>query len=196
MIKIQNDLLNPLMQKRNLSISVNKDNFLSIIDLKNKLDQFGNIDDNIRILDDRYKNSSMLIEQDKINGRCIDLEMIWNKDNKRIFIGFQIKCFRAAAKGGNTSKITKFWIKNYYLDILKNSKNLLGIEIDEWHYIMILYYNPKDLVINKNGGKDCGICQYLINKCRIQGIKYILYDLFECIFYNQDLTQINSQYTL
>ena len=91
----------------------------------------------------------MLIEQDKINGRCIDLAMIWNKDNKRIFIGFQIKCFRAVTKGGNTSKITKFWIKNYYLDILKNSKNLLGIEIDEWHYIMILYYNPKDLVINK-----------------------------------------------
>ena len=173
MIKIQNDLLNPLIQKRNLSISVNKDNFLSIIDLKNKLDQFQNIDDNIRILDNRYKNSSMLIEQDKINGRCIDLAMIWNKDNKRIFIGFQIKCFRAATKGGNTSKITKFWIKNYYLDILKNSKNLLGIEIDEWHYIMILYYNPKDLVINKSGEKDCGICQYLINKCRIQGIKYI-----------------------
>ena len=68
------------------------------------------------------------------------MAMIWtNMDNKNVFIGFQMKCLRENTKGGNASNISKMFIKCNYLDILMNSEELLGINIDEWHYIMILF---------------------------------------------------------
>ena len=173
-----------------LSEDLYKDNLLDINDFKKMISSFEKIDDKKRKRIKNYKNNSILIEQDKINGRCIDMAMIWtNMDGKNIFIGFQMKCFREDTKGGNASKISKMQIKCNYLDILMNSKELLGITIDEWHYIMILFCS------HANNEKN-DICQYLIKKCIKNRIKYIFYDPVEELFYDKDLNAIKGVFKL
>ena len=173
-----------------LSEDLYKDNLLDINDFKKMLGSFEKIDDKKRKRIKNYDNNSILIEQDKINGRCIDMAMIWtNKDGKNIFIGFQMKCFREDTKGGNASKITKMNIKCHYLDILIYSEELLGITIDEWHYIMILFCS------HTNEEKN-DVSQYLIKKCIKNRIKYIFYDPVEELFYDKDLKVINGVFTL
>lgn len=191
MEEIKKEILNKI-QKSNkyIDYSIPKDNILSINDLKNNINSFSRIDNNTRILNNDYKNKSILIEQEKINGICIDMAMIWNENKKNIFIGFQMKCFKEKTLGG---KISKMSIKNFYLDILHNSYNLLGIDISEWYYIMVLYYNPKKINDKK---KEYGFCTYLVNKCKKHGIKYIFYDPGEKIFYDKYLSPIKEKYTL
>mgnify|MGYP007056225468 FL=1 len=128
-----------------LSKATYKENLLDINDFKKNINLFERLDNRKRIKITNYNNNSILIEQDKINGRCIDMAMIWtNMENKNIFIGFQMKCFREYTKGGNASNISKMLIKCNYLDILMNSEELLGIKIDEWHYVMILFCSHRD----------------------------------------------------
>lgn len=167
-----------------------KENILDINDFKKYLDLFERIDDKKRTRIDNYKNNSILIEQDKINGRCIDMAMIWtNQQQKNIFIGFQIKCFKELTSGGNASKISKMRIKCNYIDILLNSKDLLGITIDEWHYVMILYCSHKKQNTNE-------ICSFLVTKCKTNRIKYIFYDPLKELFYDKDLKEIKGVFNL
>ena len=173
-----------------LSDKAYKDNLLDINDFKIYINSFERIDDKKRERIIGYENKSILIEQEKINGRCIDMAMIWkNKENKNIFIGFQMKCFREDTKGGNASKISKMLIKCNYVDILMNSEELLGITIDEWHYIMILFYYHKTKEVNE-------ICRYLVNKCIKNRIKYIFYEPIEEKFYDNELKEIKNFYKL
>ena len=172
-----------------LSEKTYKDNLLDIKDFKKNINLFEKMDNRERKKVSNYNNNSILIEQDKINGRCIDLAMIWkNIENKNIFIGFQIKCFREETIGGNASKLSKMLIKCNYLDILMNSEDLFGIQIDEWHYIMILFCNQKK--------ETNGVCKYLVNKCINNGIKYMFYDPIQEIFYDKNLKEIDDVYTL
>ena len=194
MDEIKNELLNKLLEtNKYIDYSIPKDNLLNINDFRNNINSFNKIDNNIRILDNRYKNKSILIKQDKLNGKCIDMAMIWNDNDKNIFIGFQMKCFKEKTKGGNFSNISKMLIKNYYLDILHNSNNLLGIEINQWHYIMVLYYNHKEINNKKN---KYGFCDYFVNRCKRCGIKYIFYNPEEKMFYNNNLLPIKEKYKL
>ena len=173
-----------------LSEKTYKDNLLDINDFKNNIQLFQKINDKKRKRIANYENNSILIEQDKINGRCLDMAMIWtNMNNKNIFIGFQMKCFKEDTKGGNISNISKMLIKCNYLDILMNSKDLLGIEIDEWHYIMILFCSNKDEKKNE-------ICKYLVNKCIKNRLKYLFYDPVEELFYDKDLKPIKGVFSL
>ena len=165
-------------------------NLLDIFYFKENINNYKSFDNKQRVLNNIYKNKSILIEQDKTNGACIDMALIWNKDNKNIFIGFQMKCFREETRGGNAAKISKLSIKNAYLDILKNSNDLLGIDIQEWHYIMVIYYNPN----NKN--HNSGICSYLVKKCLINGIKFIFYCPEDNYFYDSKKNKIMSKFTL
>lgn len=176
-----------------LSDKAYKDNLLDINDFKNYLNSFQRIDDKKRERIIGYEDKSILIEQEKINGRCIDMAMIWkNKENKNIFIGFQMKCFREETKGGNASKISKMLIKCNYIDILMNSNDLLGITIDEWHYIMILFYHHKADKTNEINE----ICKYLVDKCINNRIKYIFYEPVEEKFYDNELKEIKNFYKL
>ena len=181
---VENDL------KKFLSDKTYKDNLLDINDFKHYINSFEKIDNKKRERIKGYENNSILIEQEKINGRCIDMAMIWKtNENKNIFIGFQMKCFREDTKGGNASKISKMLIKCNYIDILMNSEELLGITIDEWHYIMILFYYHKSNEINE-------ICRYLVNKCITNRIKYIFYEPIEEKFYDNELKEIKNVYKL
>ena len=173
-----------------LSKATYKENLLDINDFKKNINLFERLDNRKRIKITNHNNNSILIEQDKINGRCIDMAMIWtNMENKNIFIGFQMKCFREYTKGGNASNISKMLIKCNYLDILMNSEELLGIKIDEWHYVMILFCSHRDKEKNE-------ICKYLVNKCIKNRIKYIFYDPVEELFYNKDLKEIKDVFIL
>ena len=182
--KIEKDL------EKFISDKTYKENLLDIKDFKRYINSFERIDNKRREKIIGYENNSILIEQEKINGRCIDMAMIRkNKENKNIFIGFQMKCFREDTKGGNASKISKMLIKCNYIDILMNSEQLLGIKIDEWHYIMILFYYHKSKEINE-------ICTYLLNKCKTNKIKYIFYEPTEEKFYDNEFKEIINIYKL
>ena len=197
-LKDQEDLFNSgYKSAQKLFYSKEKNNLLDINFFKNNLNNYQSLDNKKRILNNKYKNKSILIEQDKINGECIDMAIILNQDNKNKFIGFQMKFFRESTTGGNASNLSKIAIKNSYLDILKHSNDLLGIDIEEWHYIMVLYYNPNNLN-NEKSNNNSEICKFLVSKCINNAIKYIFYCPENNLFYDSKKNQIipNTIYKL
>ena len=86
-----------------------------------------------------------------------------------------MKFYSKNSHGEGIVKIKKDLIKDNYYKKLLNSKYLLGIEIDEWHYVIVAYYNKKDKI-------DGPYCKKLINHCNKNGIEYIFLILLNVNF--------------
>lgn len=128
-----------------------------------------------------YENSNIIINQDKKGkGDCIDQAALFFIENgKRIFLGFQMKCYSKNTYSESITKINKNNIKdNYYYKIPNHCKKLLGIHIDEWHYVLVIYYNKLDKI-------DGPFCNSLVNHCQKYGIDYIFFNPIEKKFYNK-----------
>ena len=97
---------------------------------------------------------------------------------KKIFYGFQIKCYNPYVAHTLTD-ITKYKIKYKLKKILINSFSLFNCKIVGWNYCLILYQNKKDF----NG---TAMNRDVINHCKRKNIYCIYYDPFENLFYDKD----------
>ena len=171
----------------------NKDEYIIPINLNLKtIDDYKK--DNLSLLQNKkkkmelisgYENNNLILEQEKGKGECIDIGALF-KDKKKIFLGFQIKFYSKDSHGEAILKIKKNLIKkDYYNKILLGSKQLLGIDIEEWHYVVIAYYNKNDKI-------DGPFCYSLISHCKKFGIEYIFFNPEEKKFYNKNEKEIKQ----
>ena len=84
-------------------------------------------------------------------------------------------------------KLDKNYIKESIKPILLNCLKEFGVDIDEWHYIFCIYYNPK---IKNSYNKS------LVNNCNKYDIEYILYDPNEETFYSRNFIPIQNRIEL
>lgn len=125
---------------------------------------------------ENINKNNILIEQEQVNGKTLDQAFIYSNENKQIFIGFQMKCLSNKTNHSTTLKgITKENIKNNCQSILLRAKLDLGINIEEWHYFIIAYYNDNDI--------DNEFCRQLHKHCKNQDIPIIYYNPENPCFY-------------
>ena len=119
---------------------------------------------------------NILIEKEQVNGKTLDQAFIYSNKNKQIFIGFQMKCLSNKTDHSTTLKsITKENIKKNCQSILLRAKLDFGININEWHYFIIAYYNNNDI--------DNEFCKQLQKHCKNQDIPIIYYNPEKTCFY-------------
>ena len=128
---------------------------------------------------------NFIIDQKSQFGQCIDFALLFGEKMKKIFVGFQIKCFDPYANHTLT-EITKYKIKNKLKEILLNSFILFNSKIVEWHYVLILYLNREDFN-NSTMNKD------VISHCKRNNIFFMYYDPKNKRFYDNDGKNIIDQ---
>ena len=145
--------------------------------IKNEKSLQKDIDKSIDIITypEEFQNSSILITQKKITGKTLDLGFLFEKKDKKKFVGLQMKFYDKNTK--LKEPITKDSIKNSIQPILMNCLENLGMKITEWHYVMCLYYNNKD---------DAEYNKYLIQNCKKYNIEYIFFNPLNNEFYDRD----------
>jgi hypothetical protein len=129
-----------------------------------------------------YSNyESLLINQNFIRGKYLDLAFIYGG---KTFIGIQIKAYtnKTSNLSSNLNFLDKSKIKENIFKIIEHLKKLLNVDIKEWKYLLILYYNKND--------KDGPYCSELVNKCKVKNIGYIFYDPYEKIFLYDNFNKI------
>ena len=130
---------------------------------------------------ENFKNGAIMIIQKQINGETLDLGfLLGKKDNKKL-IGFQMKFYSKNSKLKN--KITKDSIKRSIQPILVNCFKNFGIKINEWHYIMCLYYNTED---------EYQFSSKLVNNCNNNDLEYIFFNPKKNKFYKSDKSDLDK----
>ena len=121
---------------------------------------------------------NILLNQKNNQGESLDQALVFEVEGKKIFLGIQIKCYSPDTKGGAFTYETKAKIKEKCKNVIKGVEKLLNCHLSEWHYILILYYNKKDVEGEPN--------QFLIEHCKKNYIEYIFYDPNEKKFYDKN----------
>ena len=118
-----------------------------------------------------------MIEQEQVNEKTLDQAFIYSdKNGQHIFIGLQMKWLSNKTNHSTTLKgLTKENIKNNCQTILLRANIDLGINIKEWHYFIIAYYNENDI--------DNEFCKQLQKHCKNQDIHIVYYDPERPSFY-------------
>ena len=135
--------------------------------------------------EDDIINKGILIEQDYSNGALIDLGFLFGESNKKTFIGFQMKNYgkNTDLKDKDKEKFTKENIKKSLLLMNYNIKKSFKVNISEFHFFFVLYFNNED--------KD-KYSKNLVKFCNSNDIKYILYNPVLQTFYNDQEQAIES----
>ena len=133
-------------------------------------------------------NNGILINQEDANGMTLDQAFIYgDKDNKKL-LGLQMKCLSDRVSQYNTlQNINKENIKQNCQTILLRSKLDLNVEIKEWHYIIIAYYNPEE--------KDNIYCKQLECHCKQNDLEIFYFNPEKQKLYNNKFKEIKSIYT-
>ena len=121
-------------------------------------------------------DESFFLDQFSKWGKALDFAYLYGKKDKKIFMGFQMKCYFENSELSNNA-IDKIYIKNSCRKILVNSMKLFNCKITKWYYYLIFYLNREN--INENINKDN------IKKCDINNIKYFYYDPKNKQFYRK-----------
>ena len=129
----------------------------------------------------QYKDQNIAFEQNNNQGQCLDYALLLGEQSNKIFLGIQIKCYSPDTSGGNLSDENKKSIKEKCKNIINGIKKMFNIEISEWHYLLIMYYNPKD----KEGLQN----DYLINLCQKNKLEYLFYNPEEKVFLNKNFEE-------
>ena len=82
---------------------------------------------------------------------------------------------------------TKINLKEDMKQILKNYLKKFNDTIEEWNYIICIYYNP-----DENNGYN----SILVTNCNLNVIEYIFFDPIRETFYYWDFSPINSELKL
>ena len=93
--------------------------------------------------------NNLLLDQEFLRGKHLDQAFIYGDKDNKILVGIQIKCF--SNKTTNLSSYLDFRdkgkIKKNICNILPCAKNLLNIDINQWKYLLVIYYNEKELEV-------------------------------------------------
>ena len=120
-------------------------------------------------------DESIFLDQFSKFGKTLDFAYLYGRKDKKVFIGFQMKCYFEKSNLDNKF-VDKSYIKKSCRKILVNSMKLFNCKITEWHYYLIFYYN-------KNNSNE-NVSQSNIAKCKLKDISYFFYDPIEKEFYN------------
>ena len=127
---------------------------------------------------------NIFIDQQNKHGKMVDYACLIGPKDKKIFIGFQMKCY-----SNNSILESKFLskadIRENLQKILLNCKDLFKCNIVQWYYYLIFYYNKDDEVNNQIGFYN----QY---QCLNQNIEFLFYDPKEKKFFSSDFRIIKN----
>ena len=128
------------------------------------------------------KDQNILIKQERENAKIYDLAYLYGPSKSKIFIGFQMKSYRDYIKR-RSFKLNKKEIIKKSKQLLLNSEFLLGVEIIEWHYVVIgLYFNEQ----NSKKYEVPNYSENLLNFCQNNNFELILYDPIQEVFYDSN----------
>ena len=151
--------------------------------IKNKKKSENKIDKQIiSLYDEKFKNGNILIEQIQPTGKAVDAAFLFGNKNEKTLILLQMK-FYEKTTGVSTEekqKLDKSYIQANCKKVLSNIYLNLGITIETWHYILILFFNSKDETYNTS----------LVRICNNNDLEYIFFDPLENKFYNKEKKQI------
>ena len=122
------------------------------------------------------------IDQSKKKGRLLDYAILYGEKNKKIFIGFQMKCYFQSTKSIKPKFRNKQKIKKACQEILFKSMALFDCKIIKWYYFLIFYYNTQDKTLNLNNS--------IIKQCRC--VEFLFYDPVNKNFYDRNYNQIEK----
>ena len=159
---------------------------LSLENKKNDKTFLGKKRNKINKYSEEFKNEGILIDQKNRNGETLDQAVLYGEKDKKIFIGLQMKFYSEKTKidKDEQKKFEKNSIKNKLKNILSNAKINFDINISEWHYIMIIYFNQND-EDNKYG-------KNLVKLCKKFNLEYIFFNPCEKKFYNSNFEKIEK----
>ena len=150
----------------------------------------------INIINKNYeiKEKSILVTQAIENAPVYDLAYLYGGSQEKIFIGFQIKSYKDYEENKRTFSFNKKNLINKSRQLLLNSKYLLGVNITEWHFIIIgIYFNEKEL----NLFEDHRIySESLVKYCQDNNLELILYNPIANKFYDSNKCELNDGFSL
>ena len=114
----------------------------------------------------------------------MDQSFIYGDNDKKILIGIQIKCYtnKTTNLSSELNFLDKGKIKKNICNILQYTKNLLNININQWKYLLVIYFNEKD--------SEGPFCEELVKKCNQKNIAYIFYDPYKKMFLDPNKNQL------
>ena len=135
-----------------------------------------------------FNNGSIIINQINKIGKTLDFAFLYGEKDSKIFIGFQMKCYEKDIKisDDKKKKLNKEKIKDSLRLLLAQSLIKYNINIIEWHYFIISFYNPD----NGNYNQD------IVNICKEEGLEYLFHDPKSQCFYNKDFSKIEGEIQL
>ena len=184
-----NNLRNQLKDKNNIldSLILYDKDTLNHFKLKFYEDLYQRIEKNpnLKMKGINIGNFNVLIKQTSGIGKCVDISYLTGKSDDKSYFGFQIKAY-----DGNKSKTTNFretknMIKQKHKEIF-NSLYTLGININKWHYTVIIFFKENQNENEKQYSED------IVKFCKNNSINYIFYEPLNEIFYDNNLNKIDS----
>ena len=132
---------------------------------------------------DNIGKKNILINQEDANGKTLDQAFIFGEEDNKIFLGLQMKYLSNKIEHSTLLKsINKEEIKGDCQNILLRCKLDLNVQIKEWHYILVAYYNKKD--------KDNIYCKQLEKHCKCNDLEIVYFDPEEQKLYDKDFKKI------
>ena len=149
------------------------------------------ISNNINSIDINYhflKDKNILITQYYENAPSFDLGYLYGEDDKKVFLGFQMKSYKDYFDNNRTFPISRETILKQSQLLFFNSKLLLELFIVQLNYVIVgLYFkNETNLKENISYSED------LIQFCKKNKFKLLLYDPFEKKFLDNNKNYINE----
>ena len=150
-----------------------------------RLDEIENRNKNDKVLlNDNFEGGETLfLNQIKKTGKTLDCALLYGEKYKKVFIGFQIKCYFNNSILKEES-INKFKIRENCKKILVNSMVLFNCKIIDWKYILIFYINDEV--------KEENINIKNLESCQSNNISYIFYDPKKTVFKNENKNKISK----
>ena len=134
---------------------------------------------------DNIGDKNILINQEDVNGKTLDQAYIFGEEDNKIFLGLQMKCLSDKVDHSTSLKsINKEDIKKDCQSILLRCKFDLNVQIKEWHYILVAYYNKKD--------KENIYCKQLERHCKCKDLEIVYFDPEEQHLYNKEFKKIKE----
>ena len=153
----------------------------------------------INIINNNYdiKEKNILVTQKFENAAVYDLAYLYGASQEKIFIGFQIKSYKDYKyyeKNKRTFSFNKKNVIDRSKQLLLNSKYLLGINIVEWHFIIIgIYFNEKELKLFE---EHRTYSESLIKYCEDNNLELILYNPIANKFYDSNKIELTGVFSL
>ena len=173
-------VINEALEKSDINTNINKKDIKM---LKHKRKRGKKSKEKYYIKD--ISKKSILLNQEDVNYKTLDQAFIFGeKDNKK-FLGLQMKCLSNKVNHSTLLKsINKENIKQNCQNILLRCKLDFNFQIQEWHYILVAYYNKKEV--------DNIYCKQLAHHCKVNDIEIVYFDPEEQKLYNKEFKAIDK----